>query len=284
MSRSLPTRWTAIPRDIDLRLAPHRAIMLASIASFFGGGLVAWLALGLSGGQALLRGIAAGSAVFLTWVIARELDPDQQGSAFVGLPLSAVVVIWTGGPDWLALFWVVTCLRIVNRSTGLEARPLDTILLIGLGLVTGWRLSAFFVVLTALALGLDGFLQPGHRWHRAISVILLLVGIALLALGPISLSSLGPVELGVAALGIGLYLGWTVIQPKVKSVEDHTGETLRMPRLRAAQWLGAAIMVVALAMIGPSAIRSFSGLLAAMLGVALYGWGLRLGNREPEYA
>jgi hypothetical protein len=275
MNHPLPLRWTSIPRDIDPKLASHRAILSISAAAVGVGGLVAWVGGGLSLWQALLRGISVGVATFLSWVIARELDPDQARSALIGLPLAAAIVIAAGAPEWLALFWVIICLRIVNRSTGLAAKPFDSLLLLGLGLAVGWRMSALFVVLAAIALGCDAFIQPGHRVHRALSVFLLLIGLVSIVIWPPAGSALALTGWSGAAFALVIYGGWTVIQPAVESVGDYSGETLAMARLRAAQWLAAAVMLAGLAAIGASAMVSFSSLLAAMLGVAAYGWGRR---------
>ena len=74
----------------------------------------------------MLWGAGVGLTVFLSWALARELDPDNDHSAFVGAGLVSIGVFLWGLPHFLALFCLLVLGRIVNRSSGLSARTADS--------------------------------------------------------------------------------------------------------------------------------------------------------------
>ncbi|WP_048138870.1 hypothetical protein [Methanosarcina horonobensis] len=103
-------------------------------------------------------GLMAGASVFLAWAFAREIDPDNELSAFVAAFFSGIGFIFFPSPLLLTLLLELMLLRIVNRSTGLPARTLDSFAIL---LLSGWLLfhgGWIYSILAFLAFVLDAFL------------------------------------------------------------------------------------------------------------------------------
>ena len=123
---------TALGRAIDPRYPTNLAIAVLALVVAIGG--TAWrLVTGLPLLESALWGIGAGFVLFLTWALGRELDPDHDLSAFMGVGLALIVLLFFDLPELLLVFWLLLVLRTVNRTTGLPARPLDSLAILGLG-------------------------------------------------------------------------------------------------------------------------------------------------------
>jgi hypothetical protein len=108
-------------------------------------------------------GIGAAVSVFIAWALGRELDPDHNSSAFIGMGLSFVLIFFLGLPRLAMVFWLLIAVRILNRSTGISPKILDVLFFIGLGAWLTyqgyWPLGLFT---PAVLLG-DGLLPQGKR-------------------------------------------------------------------------------------------------------------------------
>ena len=112
----------------------------------------------------LAWGSAAGLSVFFAWAITRELDPDHPGAALLAASLAAV---WGGYSS--GLFLLLLGMRVVNRTPGVPARLLDSLLLLGLA----WsRPNAAWIA--AAAFLLDAWLEQGLKRHYVFASLALL--------------------------------------------------------------------------------------------------------------
>jgi len=251
------TDVTAIGRPVDPRYPTNLAIAIVTLLVTVAGAAWRWLE-----GAALLDGaawgIGAGLAVFLAWALARELDPDHDMSAFVGAGLVLVALPFLGLPQLLPLFWMMLAVRIVNRTVGLPARPLDSLAVLGLGLWLTWQEGWIYGLATSAALFLDGWLEPRLRRHLLLSGVLLAATVVLALLGHAAPHGEWDSEL----LRFVVYLTGLMFLIAIETLDevqakcDVTGEPPRPARVRAAQMLAL--------------ITALLPLWAAMLGVALY--------------
>ena len=110
-------RLSSVTRSIDLAYPTNRAIVIITLLFLLGtAGLQ--LILGKDISSASDSGLRAGASVFLAWAFARELDPDNELSAFVAAFLGCAGFLLFPSPFLLALFLELLLIRIVNRSTG----------------------------------------------------------------------------------------------------------------------------------------------------------------------
>ena len=80
----------------------------------------------------VLSGIYIGAGSFLTWALAREIDPKHDYSAFVGVGLSLLNLFYYGKINLLIIFWIILMLRILNGISGEKLKPLDIFSVLGL--------------------------------------------------------------------------------------------------------------------------------------------------------
>jgi hypothetical protein len=217
-------------------------------------------------------GFQLGLAIFFSWAIAREVDPDHDLSAFTGLPFTILGFWFLGPPSILFAFWFLVQSRIVNRSTGLTPKITDSLLLFGLGSWLTLSGNWIFGLITALAFYLDSRLSPRLPRQNLFASASFLITMILFAFrrdtfGGFQFSP--PILLG--AIGIILLFAPVVYTSrKIDSSGDQSGEPLNPQRVQAAQILALATgLQLAVWSGGPDtlAISQFWG---ALLGVSIY--------------
>lgn len=111
-------------------------------------------------------------AMFAGWALARELHPDDNPAAFLAMLFSAVVAWVATAPSLLVVFATLILARIANRSTGLAARPFDSVtaLLLVFAVIYATD-SPWYGVVGAVAFALDGSLVNPLRRHWAFALV-----------------------------------------------------------------------------------------------------------------
>jgi hypothetical protein len=276
------TDLTAIGRLLSPRVPTNVAIVLLTVLVTAGAAAWQWL----DGAPLLdgaLWGIGAGLAVFLAWVLARELDPDHDLSAFVGAGLALIALPALGLPQLLPLFWMVVAVRVINRTVGLPARPLDSLALLALGLWLTWQAGWLYGLLTAGALFLDGWLVPRLRRHLLLATAMLAATVVLALLG--ATVPQGGWDSAVLpwlyALATILFALTMATLPEAQALCDATDEPLHPARVRAAQLLALVAGLLLVNRAGEGGLVALLPLWAAMLGIALYDLGVHLFGRLP---
>ena len=266
---------TALGRPIDPRYPTNLAIaLLAPVVAI--GGTIWRLISGLPLLESALWGFGAGLTLFLTWALGRELDPDHDLSAFVGAGLALIALLLFDLPSLLLVFWLLLVLRIVNRTTGLPARPLDSLAILGLGAWLTWQGHWLVGLVTAVAFLLDGLLSPRHRTHLFLSGLAFLATVGLtIVQGDLARVSGPTMPVIVSSLVVaGLFLVVIVTSREIRAVGDAAegaaGEPLNPARVRAAQVLALLTALMSAWWAGASGMVALLPLWAAMAGLGLY--------------
>ena len=128
---NLLNRFTSIARVLDPRYPTNRAVLLLLAP-----------AAGIAGAMALLRGsglpetalsaLFGAAAALAGWAFARELAPDLERLAFLGMLLTFGAFLAVESSSLLLLFAAQFLVRVVNRSVGLPARIVDSVFVAGL--------------------------------------------------------------------------------------------------------------------------------------------------------
>ena len=266
-------RFTSIGRPVDRRYPTNRAIASLSLLVMILGFVVRRLA-GTPSLEASFGGLLMALGFFLAWAVARELDPDHDLSAFVAAAASLVPLAILGPPDLAATVLVLLLLRIVNRTVGPAARPLDTIGILALVGVAVWRGHLVLALAGAVALALDAILRPPHRVHLAaagVAIGILAVGMGRVGAAP-GLAAEGPPGV-VTWLALAATLPFLILirasgSPITESDED--SQPLSGTRVRAAQGLGLLTMAAAVLLEGRTGLAGLSPLWAALVGTGAY--------------
>lgn len=246
-------RFTSLSRPIDPAYLTNRALL---IVLPFVGLLSAGLAFvqDIDGGvlSAALSGVLS---AFAAWALTRELAPDFSGAAFVALSFAWIINVALGSRLVLLLFVAMLLVRVVNRSTGLPWRPLDTLGVLGF---CTWAAigtqQPLILLITSLAFALDAALGDPLRRHYLAAAACLAVFIWML-LGDADLIASDLAEedwsvLGASALGIVL-----IVKKNAEPVSycDIRPERLDRVRVNAGLIVGWLLAVQAVLTNGRSA-------------------------------
>ena len=275
------TDLSAVSRTLSLKVPTNIAIGLLSAAVAVAGGIVQ-LSGGMSLMESLLWGIGAGLSVFLAWALTRELDPDHDLSAFMGAGLMLIGLLVSALPSFLALFWLLVVLRIVNRTVGLPARPLDSLGALILGGWLTWQGNWVAGLLTAVAFLLDGLLPPPAK-HRLFLSSIAFAGTAVLSVfhGNMAMERGPTMPAVLAAVGMGgLFVFVIATTREAKALGDATGERLSARRIQAAQVIALCNALLHTWWEGASGMIELLPLWAAMAGAALYRLALLFLSRR----
>ena len=262
---------TVLGRSLDPSYPPNLAIGALSLV-VGAAGAVANLLSGRASLESVLWGIGAGFSVFLTWALARELDPAHDLSAFVGTGLTIAALPFFDLPALMSIFWLLVVLRVVNRTVGPPARPVDTLAVLGLGGWLTWQGNWIVGLVTALAFLLDGLLTNPLRYHLVLSG-LAFAGTVVLSVfqGDIAMDSGPKMPVIISSVVMaGLFLVVVGTSREVRAVGDATGEPLEARRVQAAQLLALLTALLYAWWDGLAGVEGLWLLWAAMVGVALY--------------
>ena len=141
---------TAIGRPIDITYRPNLMMLIA--VSLIG---IVVFAFNYSAGidSAISSAIVAAIAAGASWVVARELDPEHDYSAFVGM-IPAVLLV-EGGIDLWTIGAFIMLMRVLSRVVGPPAYigdALMTMVVVGFAIFAtgGWLMSVIGILVFVL--------------------------------------------------------------------------------------------------------------------------------------
>ena len=261
---------TGLARLLDPRFPTNLAI-LAMTAAVGASGFIEQLISGSSFLEAVGWGLTLGFLTITTWAIGRELDPDNELSAFVGVPLFLMSLLFYDFYVIWPTLLVIVALRIVNRSNGLTATWLDST---ALTIFAGWLVGSTghweYGAAAALAFLLDAFLPVPSRRQFLFAVVMVLI-ILFWQLTTVVDRAVGlpfPMAEWIVA-GVTAVLFTTLIvlrSNQIRSLGDATRLPLIPQRVQAGQLLA---LVTGLLLLWQGADRLVA-LWSAMLGTSLY--------------
>ncbi len=246
-------RFTSIARPIDPAYLTNRALLIVLPVA---GLLSAALALVHDTGSSPLSAAFIGPLVaFVAWALTRELAPDYNDAAFIALSLAWVTSVVFGARLVLLLFVAILLVRMVNRSTGLPSRPLDTLGL--LGFCTWAAVSAqqpLILLVASAAFALDAVLADPLRRHYLAAIVCLLA-FAWMLLGDArlladDLAVRDGLLIGAFAVGVALVIKTS---PDPVSYCDTSPDRLDRMRVNAGLVVGWMLALQALLTNGRSA-------------------------------
>ncbi len=272
-------RFTSIARPIDPAYLTNRALLIVLPVL---GLLSAALATVHDTGTGPLSAAFIGVLVALVaWALTRELAPDYNDAAFIALATAWIINVAFGVRLVLLLFIAILLIRIVNRSTGLPARPLDTLGVFGLCAWAAISTEQPLILLVASsAFALDAVLEDPLRRHYLAAAacvgvfVWMLLGDANLIARDLSVRDWSLI--GASALGIGLIVK---TNPDPVSYCDTSPDRLDRARVNAGLVVGWLLAVQSLLTGGRSAWLE-TPIWACLLAVLL-SFVVRQAKRRP---
>jgi hypothetical protein len=186
--------------------------------------------------------------------------------------LVLIALLLVGAPSLLLILWLLLVLRLVNRTTGLPAKTLDSLGVLGLGAWLNWQGYWMVGLVTSVAFLLDGLLPPPLRRQLFASGLAFLATVILSTFHGEMAMETGPTMPVVisSVMMAALFLVVIVTSGDVQAVGDATREPLIPRRVRTAQVLALLIALLFAWWDGASGVVALLPLWAAMIGVGLY--------------
>lgn len=228
-------QFSSVNRPLDIFYPTNLAIVILAPLS----GVIANLLYPLhdvSPDKAGVFGISVAIQVFIGWVLAREIDPDHELSAFAAAGVAFITALLAPLPTSLgAILPLVAMTRTLNRIVGPPARLTDSIIILLFVGVTIFAGEWMFGLVAILTFAMDAILEKPLRtqWLFAGASALLTVGYMLTnALTPLGAFSL-PI-LGAALVLSALYSAYIITTQHIETKTDYTNESLSVRRVQAA--------------------------------------------------
>ena len=235
MSRRATFTYTSIARPVDPSYPTNTAVL---VLMPIGGAIAAGVALssGTPWGMSIMDAVYGLLVVFGSWALTREVAPDDNPAAFVGMAAAYSAFLIVGAPSLLLLFTTLGLVRIVNRSVGLPARGLDSVCVLGL---TTWAVFILDDPLVGLVGGVafifDAFLREPRRSQLLFAMACVAGSALYVSLYGVELSfsgSMSGAEIWLTTL-VAIGSVHLILQTGViTSVGDATGVQLSSERVR----------------------------------------------------
>jgi hypothetical protein len=270
MNQEMIWKYTSIGRTLDpLNYRTHLAIMLMTLV----GGVIGGAITLLNGGDlnsAITAGFFMGASIFIAWVIAREVDPDNDYSAFVGAFLAGVFFV--GRVDILSLSAVIILSRLINRVVGPPAKLNDSILalvLVGLSVLMGsWQMG----LVGAIGYAMDASLSQPLRLHWIFALLALAISVGYVVLNGVTMSiAMLSTPYLVILIATTLLYGLVIIMTtRITTPCDMTSYRLDPRRVQATMLFLALGAIMTAVLMGENGVNLWVSAWATMAGVAVY--------------
>ncbi len=223
-------------------------------------------------------GLSIGFGVFLTWALAREIDPKHNQSAFLAAALSLITLFFYDTIQLLVMGWLLLLLRLVNGISGKELTVFDLFSMLAFTVYLSFsNENSIFLMIFLLAILLIS------RGRKLTGTLVIVVGISSVIfvvesffLDYLSFNSfdvLDPLTLSfLVASGLSFIVFRFLSKEKAK---DDKGNRLHTSRLLAGQVLYSA-SVLLLYFFGDMSLNSVIIYTSVLIGVILYYSGSKL--------
>jgi hypothetical protein len=264
-------KLTSIGRPVEPRYPTNKAVIfllplaaiLAVLFSYF-----------VSGSHAVAEvarfALLAMLTAFAGWALARELAPDDNPAAFISMAVVFLVYLLTSGGSILLLFLALALTRILNRSTGLNPRISDSVVVTLLAGWTAYTLETPYIMIIAAAAFLLDTLLPGaekRQWPFVLVSTAIAAYVATIHGYAFTLPAIpsDPVDLMAPLVLLAFILSVFSVKA-VNSPGDIDGKPLSAVRVKSGMLI-VLLLAVAVIASGPGLTMSVVLLIAVMAGV-----------------
>lgn len=258
-------RFSALGRPLDFHYKTNLVISIITAASIAASFLLFLLYESNSFLDSVIDAVRFGLSLFLSWALAREIDPDNDLSAFPAVAVTFGWLFFFSFPNLLFLFWSLLILRLVNQIVGNKASLPDLVIITLFALYFAYSGLSIFLFITFLAAVLDSVLQIRNRKSYYFAIFIFILFIYSLFSSAIFLDGEFFVPVLVAIL---LFIPKIFSSKQFKSYNDLNTGTVFPLRIQSAQVL-FLLMVLSVIFTQISLIEIFP-LLGVAFSVSIY--------------
>lgn len=261
---------SSLARVVDPRYPTNFAILI--IAALVGGGYLIYT---LYAGTDLFSAISAAFSfavgVFLTWALGREIDPEHELAAFVGLLLFIPGYLFLGAPDLIMLLAILLLVRMLNQTTGLQPKLLDILAIIALVAVLVVRGALIFGVFCSAAFLLEAWLGESRNRYLFLSGFMAFLTLAsFLILKPLFPSKgITPAQVGFVISVALVFIPLVLHTRKIEVICDYQPERLKPVRVQAGQVFAISSAILVWIIAGYSGIIALLPLWSSFIGLSV---------------
>ena len=220
----------------------------------------------------IVSGLTLGGAAFITWALAREVDPAHDYSAFVAVTFAVILLLAIHGIQFLPLFWILLMCRAVSGITSKKLAWLDFLTLIALTLSLALNQeNSIYWLISLLAMVFIWQLGDKSKWVIISGVIytgiFVYQSLFMNGLSFIWFSDFSPLNYVSVILPLLLIPLFRLVS-KV-SVQDHQGNPADQNNFFASQLL-FLIFIVLSVLFSPMVLGNEFISLSVIVGVANY--------------
>jgi len=264
------SNYSSLVRVVDPRYPTNLAIL--TLSTLTGG--VLFLVSFYQGDDlvdSIIVAVVIGLTVFLTWALGREIDPEHELSAFVGLALVIAGYWLFEAPNLMTVFAMLLLLRLLNRTTGSAPKLLDSLSILGLGAYLSFKGDWILGLLTAAVFYLDSRLPSPKQEHLYFSGIMAAIsfGTIIILKPPAPQFAVNLVELLFVLCTVLLFTPLIGSSRDIDFACDLPGEKINPRRLQTCQIFSLSAAVLVWLFYGISGISDLLPLWAAVIGVSL---------------
>lgn len=225
-----------------------------------------------------------GAGTFLTWALAREIDPKHDYVAILCAALSLVNLFYFDGVQLLILFWLILLLRLVTETSGEDASLLDMTLVFAMGVYLS-VVNKSSIYLVPLIFAIAYRIKIKGKSNDALVFMILSAAIFLVEnsyfgfISPQDISLSDPLSIFVLVVVFG-YLMFIDLIKRDGSLDDKGGE-LDERKIRYGQLLFGNTIIL-LFLFGGISFNNLVIYFSVIIGVLLYAIVDRIKNRSSK--
>lgn len=156
-------QYTSLGRPLNLSRRTAKAVLYLLPVAAVLGAIAGWVRLASFVGI-VQYAVSFTLVLYGSWALAREMDPDDSPVSFISMTLGMLAALLVESPGLLVVFVTIGLVRMVNRSSGLEPKRSDSIILMVLAICVIYLSDTYlFGAVAAAAFIMDGSLKNPVR-------------------------------------------------------------------------------------------------------------------------
>ena len=263
-------KYSSTSRPLDPKYKTNAAIIIITLFTIVGGTFIHMVD-GVNLWPHFVWSLGAAFSVFITWAIARELDPDHNYAAFAGVAIIAFAVIFRfyHDPSFLILVQLLLLFRILNRSVGPPAKIFDSVMVLLIGSYLSFFETWIIGLVTAIAFFLDSQLPDPLSKQKWFASIMFIVTVIALFVEPGQVLFTWEM-FGYLLVSFAIFIPVFFLRNKVESLTDITGEKINQKRIYVVQILALFTLISIIIWYGEEGFLNLLPLWSSVAGIAFY--------------
>lgn len=256
-------------RKIDIHYSTNRIIIIISMVLL----IIGWVIY-----KDIMSGVYIGGGAFLTWALAREIDPKHEYSAFLCVFLSLINILFYKSIQVLVIFWVILIVRMINGITGKALTFFDIFSLLGMTvyLSISTQNSIYllpFIVAIGFIVKLQGKRGPPFIAGIIAVIIFLAESLYMQYFSFNSRAYSDMVNIFIVAVVLIFFIAWIFLSKD--EIRDDFGKIINNSRITSSQ-ITYGLVVVLLYFSGNTSMNNLIIYTSVIAGVIIYGTGYKI--------